>query len=102
MMQWVSSHRRSTLVGAAALLMGCGSADSEKDLFEPVQPTEAQPPEKPPEETEPPPTNVTTTPPDEEEETPHVVPTPSVTPPGSQNSTGTGCKPALGVSGSPE
>jgi hypothetical protein len=100
MMQWVSSGRRLKLAGAAALLLGCGSADSEKDLFEPVQeplPSEPQPPATPPEEPaepeEPPPAMMTP---------PVVVPTPSVTPPGSQTSTGTGCKPALGVSGSPE
>jgi hypothetical protein len=103
MMQWVSSGRRLQLAGVAALLLGCGSADSEKDLFEPVPqaPSEPEPPEAPPEQTETPPTDETPDPPPAEV-TPPVGPTSSVTPPGSQTSTGVGCKPARGVSGSPE
>jgi hypothetical protein len=111
MMRWSSTGRNVLLPGVAAWLLACGGAEGVDTLFQPAQaPGEVK--DVPPEmRTEPLVTEpLVTVPPVMElptgvEQTPltnETTPTGMLTPlPPPGQSTGTGCKPANGVSGSP-
>ena len=98
MISWNTTGRSVLLAGAAACLLACGTADNKDSLFEPVE-APGEVPDVPPNSTAP------LTP---VEIPPPVVETPTNTEtPGSEamlpaQEEDTGCKPALGVSGSPK
>lgn len=100
MISW-NTTGRVLLAGAAACALACGTSEDKQDLFNPAQ-APGQLPDVPPMTTAPlapvevpPPTVV---------EKPTNTDTPgneAMPPVSEQNETSTGCKPALGVSGSP-
>ena len=106
-MRCISIGQRSNLVAAAACLFGCGSASDDGILSQPFMPAveaevvaPAEPPMPPPEQVSVPPSTMNTGSPTSVEDTSGE---PPLDPAGSEGEPGVlGCKPALGVSGTPE